>query len=159
MNVGGFPDDATTRRIHASVLAQLRRRRVSPDEARDLASEVMLAFGRFRGDAKPETFAFAVMKCRLRDHRRRHLRRPTVPLDDAGELADPNGMPEFADVLTLARAELGAVGEPYRDVVRLSLEGLHPREIAVVLEISPNTARSRLGRGLAQLAARLRWLA
>jgi RNA polymerase sigma factor (sigma-70 family) len=153
---GGFPDGATARCIHAKVLRRLRSRLREPD-ASDLAGDVMLAFADYRGECKPETYAFSVMHRRLSDFHRQRLRRaPTVALDEVDELADEPDRPDLVlDLSAMVEHGLQGVHEVYRDVVTLRLLGLKAREIACELELSPNTTRSRLARGLGQFRARL----
>ena len=153
----GFPDDQTARRIHAMVLARLRSKLMHADDARDVAADVMLGFAGFRGECKPETFAFSVMHRHLAEFHRRRLRRgPVIPLDDVDELADTGpDATELADLAARVRWGLEGVDEVFRPAVALRLRGLGPLQIADALAINPNTTRSRLARGMGQLKARL----
>ncbi|MBI5849635.1 MAG: sigma-70 family RNA polymerase sigma factor [Planctomycetes bacterium] len=84
---------------------------------------------------------------------RRRAKRAVDPRRLPGEVAiDPRDLAEANELRDeLARA-IDALPEPYRPVLRLSLEhGLDPLEISQTLERPPGTVRAQLSRGLDRL--------
>lgn len=134
----------------------------SPSDAEDLVQEIfihlMRKVGSFRGEAKFSTWLYRLAANQCRDWLRR--RRPdAVSLEDN----DPPGAEHpFAEVEALelkdqlARA-LSLLSIDYRLVVILrDVQGLSYEEVAESLDISLGTVKSRLSRGRALLARRLR---
>lgn len=149
----------------------------NPEEARDLTQETFLrAFqniGSFRGDADLRTWIYRIAINQARNRWRwwrRRKRDATVSLD-APE--GPFGQPlnatlraersEDPEQQTLAREReqalrlaLKSLGSAYRETVVLrDIEGFSYEEIAVTLEISIGTVKSRLSRGREELRKKL----
>jgi RNA polymerase sigma-70 factor, ECF subfamily len=149
----------------------------NPEEARDLTQETFLrAFqniGSFRGDADLRTWIYRIAINQARNRWRwwrRRKREATVSLDTP---EGPFGQPlnatlrtersEDPEQQTLARerervlrAALQTLGSAYRETVVLrDIEGFSYEEIAVTLEISIGTVKSRLSRGREELRRRL----
>ncbi len=146
-------------RIHFDpVLAYALRRTDQPADAGDVVAETFLVAWRrldeMPGNAEDRLWLFGVARRVLANHhrgdrRRQHLgERLRERLSRPGS-ADPAG--PVADRLTVLDA-LRRLGEPDREVLALSAwEGLEPREIAVVLDLSPQVVRTRLSRARARL--------
>ena len=149
----------------------------NPEEARDLTQETFLrAFqniGHFRGDADLRTWIYRIAINQARNRWRwwrRRRRDATVSLDAPD---GPYGQPlhatlraeqgEDPEQQTLARereralrSALKTLGSSYREAVVLrDIEGFSYEEIAVTLEISIGTVKSRLSRGREELRRKL----
>ena len=160
------------------VYALLFRLTEDAEEARDLTQETFLQAFRyiahFRGDADLRTWLYRIAVNQARNRWRwwkRRRRDRTVSLDaPSGE----NGETPLSERLTgrdgndpeqnaLAREReqlllgaLKAIARPYREVIVLrDIEGLSYEEVALALEISIGTVKSRLSRGRTELRRRL----
>jgi RNA polymerase sigma-70 factor (ECF subfamily) len=155
------------------VYALLYRLTEDPEEARDLTQETFLrAFqnvGRFRGDADLKTWLYRIAINQARNRWRwwrRRRRDVTVSLDAPknGEREQTLGSTLRAsgnnpEQETLARERenslrtaLRSLSRSYRETVILrDVEGLSYEEIALTLEISVGTVKSRLSRGRLEL--------
>lgn len=147
------------------------------EEARDLTQETFLrafqSIDHFRGDADLRTWIYRIAINQARNRWRwwrRRRRDATVSLDapdgphgqplNATLRADRNEDPEQQ---TLAREReralrlaLTTLGSAYREAVILrDIEGFSYEEIAVTLEISVGTVKSRLSRGREELRRKL----
>lgn len=147
------------------------------EEARDLTQETFLrafqSIGRFRGDADLRTWIYRIAINQARNRWRwwrRRRRDATVSLDSPDGL---HGRPLHATLKeeqtsspeqqTLAherevvlRTALQGLGTSYRETVILrDIEGFSYEEIAVTLEISVGTVKSRLSRGREELRRKL----
>lgn len=160
------------------IYALLCRLTEDAEEARDLTQETFLqAFRnieRFRGDADLRTWLYRIAVNQARNRWRwwkRRRRDRTISLDAplssdvettfGSTLPDRNDSgPEQA---TLSReresailAALRSLSRPYREVIVLrDIEGLSYEEVALSLEISVGTVKSRLSRGRTELRRRL----
>lgn len=147
------------------------------EEARDLTQETFLrafqSIDHFRGDADLRTWIYRIAINQARNRWRwwrRRKRDATVSLDAPD---GPNGQPlnatlrsdraEDPEQLTLAREReqalrvaLTTLGSAYREAVILrDIEGFSYEEIALTLEISIGTVKSRLSRGREELRRKL----
>jgi RNA polymerase sigma-70 factor (ECF subfamily) len=160
------------------IYALLFRLTEDPEEARDLTQETFLQAFRnirqFRGDADLRTWLYRIAVNQARNRWRwwkRRRRERTVSLDapltrdSDTTLADvlpgrDGGDPEQA---TLSRerertllAALRTLATPYREAVVLrDIAGLSYEDVAIALEISVGTVKSRLSRGRTELRRRL----
>ncbi len=143
------------------VVAICRRVLTNPDDARDAAQEALILvarnIGRFDGRARFTTWLHRVATNAALDEVRRRNRRPrpveTLPivLDDTPSLSAG-----VVDRIVIDDA-MAVIPEEFRAAVVLrDVMGLDYAEIAEVLEIPPGTVRSRIARGRAALADRLR---
>lgn len=147
------------------------------EEARDLTQETFLrafqSIGQFRGDSDLRTWIYRIAinqaRNRWRWWRRRH-RDATVSIDAsegtanaaivAGLSSDRNRDPEH-DALAHERERalkkaLSGLRRVYREAVVLrDIEGFAYEEIAVALDISVGTVKSRLARGRQELRRKL----
>jgi RNA polymerase sigma-70 factor (ECF subfamily) len=158
------------------VYALLYRLTEDAEEARDLTQETFLrvfqSINRFRGDADLKTWIYRIAINQARNRWRwwrRRRRDSTLSLDTQDER---NEQPISARVEsgqinpeqeTLAherelilRNALRTLGRSYRETVILrDIEGLSYEEIAVTLEVSIGTVKSRLARGRLELRRKL----
>jgi len=136
------------------------RRKLPEHDHEDLTGDVWLAAARkYRGKGSLHCFVFAV--ARLLTYTVLHRRkRPTLVESRTDEAVAPGPGPEsiltlLAEHEALTRA-LEKIAEPYRDALRLSLDGRSNLQIAAELGIRYNTVRSRLSRGRARVIDALR---
>jgi RNA polymerase sigma-70 factor, ECF subfamily len=149
----------------------------NPEEARDLTQETFLrafqSIGQFRGESDLRTWIYRIAinqaRNRWRWWRRRH-RDSTVSID----AADANGNTGIIARLSSSDSEnpehsalarereralrraLGGLRRVYREAVVLrDIEGFAYEEIAVALDISVGTVKSRLARGRQELRRKL----
>jgi RNA polymerase sigma-70 factor (ECF subfamily) len=145
-----------------SLLGYALRRVADPADAADVVGETFLVAWRRIDDipSGPDArlWLFGVARRVLANQRRGEMRRHGLSarlrqmLETEVSAAAPADV-ETAQVVAQAMSRLG-VDE--RELLRLtSWEGLSPGEIAVVMEIPPGTARSRLHRARAQLRREL----
>ena len=149
----------------------------SSEEARDLTQETFLrafqSIGHFRGESDLRTWIYRIAINQARNRWRwwrRRRRDATVSIDAPA----PNGQPSLIGTLksdngndpereTLAhereralRRALSSLKRVYREAVVLrDIEGFAYEEIAVALEISVGTVKSRLARGRQELRRKL----
>lgn len=144
------------RRVYNLALRLLDGQRSEAEDAsQDIFLEVHRSIGRFRGDARLDTWIhrIAVNVCL---QRRRRKRLPTVELKDADGVLAPDGDP----LLSAQRAELRSVmeravrtlPEGQREVVLLhGMQGLSYSEVAQVLECPVGTVKSRISTAFRRL--------
>ncbi|HLF59654.1 MAG TPA: sigma-70 family RNA polymerase sigma factor [Acidimicrobiia bacterium] len=132
------------------------RRRAAPDDAADALSETLLTVWRRLDDVPndlPLPWCYGVAKRCLANQRRaarRHLRlveriRTEAAISPSHETDDP-----------ALEAALSELSESDQELLRLwAWEQLEPREIALVLETTPNAVSLRLSRAKAKLESRL----
>jgi RNA polymerase sigma-70 factor (ECF subfamily) len=159
------------------VYALLYRLTDDAEEARDLTQETFLrAFqhiDRFRGDADLKTWLYRIAVNQARNRWRwwrRRRRDVTISLDAtdgeheqplsarlrAAASADPEQETLAREREAMLRAALRTLGRSYREAVILrDVEGLSYEEIALALEISVGTVKSRLSRGRMELRRKL----
>jgi len=134
-------------------------RRVSPHDAADLLSETLLTIWRRLDDVPDDRalpWSYGVARRVLANHhrgRRRHLRLvsrlESEPMPVVPDPSDGAVDPELAEALA-------SLPEADQELIRLwAWEQLEPREIALVIETSPNAVSSRLTRAKRKLAAAL----
>lgn len=138
-------------------------RRGPPDLVDDVMSEVFLVLWR-RLDGVPAEdplpWSYAVAR-RCLANARRGVRRQAELVEKVIRLSE-SARTEAASAPDAGRDELlhealGELSDLDREVVRLwAWEQLAPREIAAVLDLTPNAASLRLSRARRRLAARLR---
>jgi RNA polymerase sigma-70 factor (ECF subfamily) len=148
------PDQTSARHARFEALAAevwqpLQRflaRRAQPHDAEDVLAEVLLVLWRRLDDVPEEgalPWSYAVAHRCLANARRGQERRLTLlrRLRDEPPLPPaPDEDPELAGALARLRG-------PDQEVLRLwAWEGLEPKDIAVVLELTPNAAAVRLSR-------------
>lgn len=154
-------------RQHYDRIWRLCRRLAGNDaDAQDAAQEALIAIARglprFDGRAAFTTWSYRVATNACLDELRRRSRRPVPTSDDHDTLTNPAASPapapeaQVSDRLTIDAA-LTELPEDYRAAVVLrDLCDLDYAEISEALQIPPGTVRSRIARGRAALAHRLR---
>jgi RNA polymerase sigma-70 factor (ECF subfamily) len=150
---------AAYERVVADVYEPLQRyfrRRVAPHDVDDLLDDVLLVLWRrlddLPGDAAlPWTYGIA-RRC-LSNHRRSGQRRARLVGRIGAGGREATGAEWTSDAEAALHRALDRLPALDREVVRLwAWEQLEPREIAVVLETTPNAISVRLGRIQRRLA-------
>lgn len=151
--------------LAALVLEPLQRyvgRRCPPHDAPDVVNDVLLVLWRRLDDVPagaevPWTYGVA-RRCIAnvrRGDRRRDALDARLRLQWPAAEADVDGSEQVVERDRIATA-LGALGELDAEVVRLwAWEGLEPREIALVVDLTANAVSIRLHRARRALATRL----
>lgn len=126
------------------------------DEAQDVAQTALLrcytSWSRVRKADDPDAYVFRILLNCHRDSRRRRWwgERPTAAVPDRPTDNDPTAT---ADTVDAVHRALGELSERNRQVMVLRYYAdLSEQQTGRVLDISPGTVKSRLSRGLAQLA-------
>lgn len=140
-------------------LARAGVRRVLVDEAevddatQDTLVSMTRSIGSFTGEASFVTWLFTIAKRRAADHlRRRRAAQPLDP-DDVGEAVR---MSSLIATRATVRALVAQLPEHYRRAVELrDIERRPYGELATMLGINVNTAKSHVARGRALLAGML----
>ena len=131
----------------------------------ELVTTVWISGGRYyEKRASLRHYLYCIAFKVLTDHRRTRARRITLVSSQAvgsqRDLPDDSPGPETVEIrrshAKLVRGCIEQINEAYRDVVRLSLDGLDSIQIAAKLGLPYNTTRSRLARGREQLKAAVR---
>jgi RNA polymerase sigma-70 factor (ECF subfamily) len=133
-------------------------------EVEDVAQEVFLKvytrIAAFDERSQFFTWLYRVAVNAAKDHVKKRVRRPALPLDEADALPGAGECPSAGaarnETQRLVRAAIDALPLKYREVLALrELEGLSYEEIAAVLDISIGTVESRLHRARGRLKRRL----
>ena len=161
----GDPDASRllTARLAPRILGYAMRLLSDRAEAEDVTQETMLRLWRVApiwrtGEAKVSTWAYRVVTNLCTDLRRARVRRPSVTLDDAPEVADGSRgvlatMIE-ADRMAALQNALGLLPERQRQAVVLRhIEGMANPEIAEILGIGVEAVESLTARGKRALTA------
>ncbi len=153
-------------RRHADRIHAVCRRITGNDaDANDATQEAMIAIvrglDRFDGRSAFSTWAYRVATNACLDELRRRRRRPEPTadedLDALGRTSSPNLDVETVGDRADIDAALGTLAPEFRAAVVLrDLVGLDYAEIADVLGVPAGTVKSRIARGRAALADRLR---
>jgi RNA polymerase sigma-70 factor (ECF subfamily) len=161
--MSGHSDEAADfsalyRETHADVLAFLLRRCPTADDAADCLAETYLAAWQKRDqlpagtDARPWLFGVARnMMRRGREHRSRIATAAQALATELGAGSRVCPAPNIGDddPIMVALRELPAIEQEI--ITMISWDGLTPREISVVLDMSPNVVRVRAHRARAKL--------
>ena len=133
------------------------------EDAEDLAQEALVRILQrlpdFRGESDFGTWVYRIaLNVCLTDRARR--RKPTMDVHDL-PLTDPSPGPEAkavsGELHALARSEIERLRPAYREAVLLRhVADLSYEEMARVLEVSVNTARLRVSRGMNHLRKRMK---
>lgn len=149
---------------HRLAYPSIRRMLVDEDEVNEVAQDVLVAvaetIGGFRGEARFTTWLSQVARFKTIAHLRRTRRGSTTELDaddpGAGSVGDAQRISSLIATQTSVAQAIDALPELYRSAVVLrDLEDLTYDEIAERLDIHPGTAKTRVCRGRALVAARL----
>jgi RNA polymerase sigma-70 factor (ECF subfamily) len=139
----------------APLLAYLRRR-VDPDTATELLAEVYLVAWRRHADLptgdEARLWLFGVARTLVASHHRRAVVHEPFP-DDVADPGPAVGGPD-TDRVRAVRLALATLSEADRELLTLTTwDGLGVAGAATVLGIRPGTARVRLHRARARVAA------
>jgi RNA polymerase sigma-70 factor (ECF subfamily) len=168
MSAGAARIDADRRARFEAVAADVYeplqrylRRRARPDDADDVLSDTLLVIWRRLDEVPQDRVAWCIGAARrcLANHRRSVRRRLRLVERTAAQRRDTTGGDPQDSIdrsepdLTAAISELS---ESEAEIVRLwAWDRLEPREIAVVLDITPNAASVALSRAKRKLHERL----
>ncbi|HET7846303.1 MAG TPA: sigma-70 family RNA polymerase sigma factor [Acidimicrobiia bacterium] len=137
-------------------LQRYLRRRATPDDAADALSDVLLTIWRRLDDVPndlPRPWCYGVAKRTLANQRRgrqRHLRLVQRMTSEAATSST------HEDEDPALEAALSEMSESDQELLRLwAWEQLEPREIATVLQTTPNAVSLRLTRAKAKLESKL----
>lgn len=147
-----------TFRQHLPAVSKFLVRRVARDEVDDLASEIFEIAWRKRSSftqGSELAWLYRIGGYVIANHRRKETKLGAwLPLLDTDESAPSAESLGIANV-SIAQA-WGALKPAERNILALSaFDGLSVNELAVALEITPNTASQRLGRARKNFAEKL----
>jgi RNA polymerase sigma factor (sigma-70 family) len=154
-------------RLADALLPRLRRWAVahvsSPDEADDIAQEVLLkthrALGEFAFGSRITTWLYAVTRRTAADwHRKRHRREQLMAEHSPGPAVEPYSGPSLdtAALTELVQQAFRKLPNRQREVFDLAdLQGIPLTEIAEMLGMSPITARVHLHRARTSIRTRI----
>ena len=147
-----------TFRQHLPEVSKFLVRRVARDEVDDLASEIFEIAWRKRSSftqGSELAWLYRIGGYVIANHRRKEAKRGAwLPLLDTDASAPSAESLGIANV-SIAQA-WGALKPAERNILALSaFDGLSVNDLAVALEITPNTASQRLGRARKKFAEKL----
>lgn len=165
MSTGAAGDDRFRRARFEAIAAEVYeplqrylRRRAAPHDAGDVLAETLLVVWRRLDDvpAEPLPWCYGVARRQLANHRRGDDRRLRLVDRASAQPPDPSP-PDPQDAVERIDPELHAaiatLSESEAEIVRLwAWERLEPREIATVLELTPNAVSVALSRAKRKLA-------
>ncbi|MDT4863327.1 ECF RNA polymerase sigma-E factor [compost metagenome] len=146
---------ALMQRNQARVFQFVRRLCAGGDEALDITQDTFLkaylALGKWRPEARFQTWLLQIARNTTLDALRRQRRQPCAALEDCAPLVSPMASPEQqlagAQRLALLERLLARLPLEHREILLLrEVEGLSYTELASTLEIQPGTVKSRLAR-------------
>ncbi len=114
---------------------RLGSREAAEDATSEIFAKTLIAFDTFRGQGSRRSWLFSIAHNTVIDLHRR--RRPTVPLDDLGEIEDGGESPESLALSSTEQDEvrmmLRQLPDNQRQILELRLAGLTGAEIAGIL--------------------------
>jgi RNA polymerase sigma factor (sigma-70 family) len=153
--------DSTTelQRLSNALFQYFRRRIPDHEDIGDYVAQVWIAAGKsFRGECSLHHYVFQIARRVVSDYWRRASRRPCLveeEVDFDGDLPiDAPGCETALEALEQREAMASAmelVDPVYREALRMWAEGRDAMQVATVLGVPYNTARSRIARGRRQL--------
>lgn len=146
-----------TFRNHLPAVSKYLARRVARADVEDLASDIFEIAWRKRKEFKEGAelaWLYRIGGYVIANHRRREAKRAWLPLLDT-DAAAPSA--EALGIANVSIAQAWAALKPAeRNILALSaFDGLSVNDLAVALEITPNTASQRLGRARKNFAEKL----
>jgi RNA polymerase sigma-70 factor (ECF subfamily) len=140
-------------RLWAVALRTLGDREEAADALQDALVSAYRKAGTFRGDAAVTTWLHRVVVNACLDRVRRRAARPTSPLPERSELADPRDDHASTETRLDVQKALSALPEHQRvALVLVDMQGLTVAQAAAVLDVAEGTVKSRCARGRAALA-------
>ena len=154
---------STVRVHHPGLVRFFERRTGSRELAEDFAQETWIATGHFRGSCSLRAYLYSVASKLVMSWYRQKYARKQVNLGSdsyilgklGAALTSVEGKLQEAMGLQELHAAVESLDEPFRETLRLWLQGHEVGEISVLLEIPANTVRSRLHRARVRLMAKL----
>jgi RNA polymerase sigma-70 factor, ECF subfamily len=140
--------------------AAIGRLVLEPATVDDVAQDVLIAVAEkiagFRGEAKFTTWLYQVARFKAIDHLRRQRDADALDEETAPDPTETERMSSLIATRTTIRDAIEALPEHYRTAVVLrDVERVPYAEIAELVGIPVNTAKTRVARGRALLAGRL----
>lgn len=140
--------------------APIRRLLVDDDAVDDVAQDVLIAVAEriatFRGDSRFTTWLFQIARFKTIDHLRRQRDSASLDDDEAGAVSDRERLSSMIARRATIRHALDALPDHYRRAVtHRDIDQLPYAEIAEREAVPINTAKTRVARGRALLAATL----
>jgi RNA polymerase sigma-70 factor (ECF subfamily) len=143
-------------RLWAVALRTLGDREEAADALQDALLSAYRSAASYRGDARVTTWLHRVVVNACLDRVRRRKARPTVPLPEDTDPADPRDALAERETAIEVEAALAALPEEQRAaLVLVDVQGMPVEEVAQVLGIPTGTVKSRCSRGRARLAVSL----
>jgi RNA polymerase sigma-70 factor, ECF subfamily len=125
------------------------------DVSQDVLVAVAEGIGGFRATARFTTWLYQVSRNKAIDHLRRRRGVPS-PADDVASMGDAHRISSLIASRSMIAEVIGTLPTAYRDAVVLrDVEHHSYEEVADRLGLNLNTARTRIARGRALVAARL----
>lgn len=153
--------DALTRQYSGMLYRHIYRMVGNAEDAQDLLQEVLLLIYRklhtYKGDASLKNWLYRIASNRTIDFLRRKARRPETDIpEDLASSADPLSFTRRLQTRSRLAEALATLSEEYRQIVIMKeIDGFTFREIATILDIPENTAKTRLYASLRKLKEHL----
>jgi RNA polymerase sigma-70 factor (ECF subfamily) len=143
-------------RLWAIALRTLGDREEAADALQDALLSAYRSASTYRGDAKVTTWLHRVVVNACLDRVRRSKARPTVPMPEDRDPADPRDRLGDRETAIEIEAALALLPEEQRvALVLVDVHGLPVDDVAAVLGVPSGTVKSRCARGRARLAVSL----
>ena len=143
-------------RLWAVALRTLGDREEAADALQDALLSAYRSAGSYRGEARVTTWLHRIVVNACLDRVRRGKARPTVPMPEGREVADPrDALAERETALEIEKALAALPEEQRAALVLVDVQGMPVDDVAHVLGIPVGTVKSRCSRGRARLAVSL----
>ena len=143
-------------RLWAVALRTLGDREEAADALQDALLSAYRSASSYRGDARVTTWLHRIVVNACLDRLRRQKARPTVPLPEDRDPADPRDVLSDRDTALDIEAALAALPDEQRAaLVLVDVQGMPVEVAAQVLGVPTGTVKSRCSRGRARLAVSL----
>jgi RNA polymerase sigma-70 factor (ECF subfamily) len=143
-------------RLWAVAVRTLGDREEAADALQDALLSAYRSAGSYRGEARVTTWLHRIVVNACLDRVRRSKARPTVPMPEDNDPADPRDPLADRETALEIEAALAALPEEQRAaLVLVDVHGLPVDDVAHVLGIPVGTVKSRCSRGRALLAESL----
>jgi RNA polymerase sigma-70 factor (ECF subfamily) len=143
-------------RLWAVALRTLGDREEAADALQDALLSAYRSASSYRGDARVTTWLHRIVVNACLDRVRRKRARPTVPMPQDTDPADPRDELAERETAIEVEAALAALPEDQRAaLVLVDVQGMSVDDAAHVLGIPTGTVKSRCSRGRARLAVSL----
>ena len=153
-----FAVGSSTVRVHQPGLVNFIARRTGSRElAEEIGQETWIAVNHFRGECSLRNYLYKVAVKNIVSWYRLQHRRPQVSLASDSYMlgalvaAFTSDDPDHAMQRLELHSAVDDMSEPFRETLRLWLQGYDTGEISEILEVPANTIRSRLQRARERL--------